>query len=70
MNTGPRTYVMSADNTVVTGIEETGADAEPALSTVYNLQGIAVRTNVATDEALAGLPAGIYIVNGKKYAVK
>ena len=68
--TGPRTYVMSADNTVVTGIEETGADAEPALSTVYNLQGIAVRTNVATDEALAGLPAGIYIVNGKKYAVK
>ena len=68
--TGPRTYVMSADNTVVTGIEETGADAEPALSTVYNLQGIAVRINVATDEALAGLPAGIYIVNGKKYAVK
>lgn len=69
-STGPRTYVMSADNTVVTGIEETGADAEPALSTVYNLQGIAVRINVATDEALAGLPAGIYIVNGKKYAVK
>ncbi|MDE5633038.1 MAG: hypothetical protein K2I51_00020, partial [Muribaculaceae bacterium] len=68
--TGPRTYVMSADNTVVTGIEETGADAEPALSTVYNLQGIAVRINVATEEALAGLPAGIYIVNGKKYAVK
>ncbi len=69
-STGPRTYVMSVDNTVVTGIEETGADAEPALSTVYNLQGIAVRINVATKEALAGLPAGIYIINGKKYAVK
>lgn len=38
--------------------------------TVYNLQGIAVKTNAAMATALADLPAGIYIVNGKKYAVR
>lgn len=38
--------------------------------TVYNLQGIAVKTNAAMATALNGLPAGIYIVNGKKFAVR
>jgi len=33
---------------------------------VYNMQGICVRQGVARSEALDGLPAGIYIVDGKK----
>lgn len=68
----PRPYVMSSDDKVVTGIEEVAPEAEavPAVATVYNLQGMAVRVNVATENALEGLPAGIYIVNGKKYAVR
>lgn len=39
----------------------------PAPTTVYNLQGQAVRQNTLS---LDGLPQGIYIVNGKKYLVK
>lgn len=68
----PRGYVMSSENEVITGIEEVTSEAEavPAVATVYNLQGMAVRVNVATENALEGLPAGIYIVNGKKYAVR
>lgn len=38
--------------------------------TVYNLQGIAVKTNAAMATALDNLPAGIYIVNGMKFAVR
>lgn len=38
--------------------------------TVYNLQGIAVKTNAAMATALDHLPAGVYIVNGKKFAVR
>lgn len=70
--TAPRNYVMSSNNEVITGIEEVASEAEavPAVATVYNLQGMAVRVNVATENALEGLPAGIYIVNGKKYAVR
>lgn len=35
-------------------------------ATVFNLQGIAVKTGVSTANALEGLPEGIYIVNGHK----
>lgn len=70
--TMPRPYTLSANQGVITGIEEVASEAEavPAVATVYNLQGMAVRVNVATENALEGLPAGIYIVNGKKYAVR
>ena len=37
---------------------------------VYNLQGMLVRRGVMADEATQGLPAGIYIVDGKKISVK
>lgn len=33
---------------------------------VYNLQGIKIRENVKAQNALNGLPRGIYIVGGKK----
>ena len=46
------------------GIETvTVADAKV---NVYNLQGVVVKTNVNTANALDGLKQGIYIVNGKK----
>ena len=37
---------------------------------VYSLQGVQLRKNVARDAALEGLPAGIYIVGGKKVVKK
>ena len=39
-----------------------------ALVNVYNLQGVAVKTNVKAANALDGLNRGIYIINGKKVA--
>ena len=41
-----------------------------ALVNVYNLVGVAVKTNVKASEALVGLKKGIYIVNGKKVTKK
>lgn len=37
---------------------------------VYNLQGVKIRQAESAETALCNLPEGIYIVNGKKYAVK
>ncbi len=37
---------------------------------VYSLQGVQLRQNVERGEALEGLPAGIYIVGGKKVVKK
>lgn len=37
---------------------------------VYNLQGVRLRADVASDAATAGLPAGLYLVGGKKVLVK
>ena len=37
---------------------------------VYSLQGVQLRKNVERGEALKGLPAGIYIVGGKKVVKK
>ncbi len=39
-------------------------------NTVYNMQGIAVKTNVDVSTALNELPEGLYIINGKKYLKK
>lgn len=51
---------LSATSSAITAVEADAADA--ATRTVYNLQGIRVDAN--------NLPAGIYIINGKKVAVK
>ncbi len=42
----------------------------PICVDVYNLQGIAVKRSVDPSMWQSGLPAGIYIVNGKKYAIR
>jgi hypothetical protein len=45
--------------------------ATPASTTVYNLQGVPVLTNVTSAALLtSSLPAGLYIYNGRKYAVR
>lgn len=40
------------------------------LVNIYNMQGIVLRKNVNGTEAITELPAGIYIINGKKYIKK
>ena len=39
---------------------------EAAKVDVFNLQGMRVKTGVKAENALEGLPAGLYIVGGKK----
>lgn len=45
-------------------------DRNESYVTVYNIQGIAVKTGVSAQTALDGLPAGMYIVNGRKFLKK
>lgn len=45
------------------------AEVESNTATVYNLQGVCVLKNAAKD-AVSNLPAGLYIVNGKKVVIK
>ena len=51
----------------MSGICSISADETKAAVPVYNLQGIMVKRNA---DDLSGLPAGIYIVDGKKISVK
>ena len=50
-----------------TGISDVQAMQTTDNRNVYNMQGVLVKANA---QDLSGLPAGIYIVNGKKYIVK
>lgn len=50
-------------------IEIVGADGEDAAVDVYSMQGILLRKAVPASEATQGLPAGLYIVGGKKVLV-
>ena len=53
-----------------TGSSISKIETADALVNVYNLVGVAVKTNVKASEALVGLKKGIYIVNGKKVTKK
>lgn len=55
---------------VIDEINEANVVVLPALSNVYSINGQLVRKNVKTVNALKGLPAGIYVVGGKKFIVK
>lgn len=58
--------LVSADG--IEGITADGSAISPDEKvTIYNLSGIAVRSNIRFAEAMNGLPAGLYIVNGRKY---
>ncbi len=50
------------------GIQEI-ADTTGSLFTVYTLQGVCIMRN-ADKDSLSSLPAGIYIINGRKAAVR
>lgn len=50
------------------GIEDIIQDL-PEFVNVYNLNGILVKRNVSSSEALKGLPKGIYLVGDKKIAL-
>jgi hypothetical protein len=64
------TFTVNADTSVkvstTNGVSNISVDGN-ASSEVYNLQGIRVARSA---ENLNSLPAGLYIVNGKKVVVK
>lgn len=60
---------VTLSNENVAGVNDAIVSADDTV-TVYNLQGIAVKTGVSASESLLNLPAGLYIVGGKKYIVK
>lgn len=55
------------------GVDDIIADStgdDDATVDVYSLSGVRLRRGVSRDEATAGLPAGFYIVGGRKVAVR
>ena len=66
---------LSNDDSLYTGIQnllspDTSRLDPHALVNVYTLSGVAVRRNVERNQALRGLPAGIYIMDGRKIMIK
>lgn len=54
-----------------TGVKDISIDSNPAGPVdVYNMNGQLLRHNVERNDATQGLPAGIYIVGGKKVIVR
>lgn len=53
-----------------TSVEMESIEKTVTCATVYNLQGVAVRVNVVSEDVLKDLPRGIYIFNGEKYMVR
>lgn len=62
-------YVYGSYNDVTSNLSNVQLTKESYPSTVYNVQGIAVKT-VNSESELQALPAGFYIVNGQKYIIK
>ncbi|MCM1107516.1 MAG: hypothetical protein NC388_00505 [Clostridium sp.] len=65
----PLSLMFGTDDTV-TGLDAIHPTAKEGPVSVYGVSGLCLRRNVNPTEALNNLPAGIYIVNGKKYVVK
>lgn len=61
-------YVVGSENNVPSIV--TSAVASENLVDVYTLQGVRVLNNVKAAEAIKTLPAGLYVVGGKKVLVK
>lgn len=57
------------DDPVVDGIATVGAGSLPSNVDVYSLSGVLLRRAVPLKELRGSLPAGIYIVNGKKLKI-
>jgi hypothetical protein len=56
-----------AIDTQFSGVENVAVNAADLNAPVYNLQGVQVKANASS---LKQLPAGIYIVGGRKVVVK
>ncbi len=61
----PKASSAGVDDIIADGIGDDDATVD-----VYNLSGVRLRSGVSRDEATAGLPAGFYIVGGRKTAVR
>lgn len=57
-------------NSVMTGVQAVTVVESEGPVNVYNVNGILIRKNVERGDALRDLPAGLYIVGGKKVLVK
>jgi hypothetical protein len=71
---GSYSFEVTEDTTVKIASKATDAVSAIAINNnvnnnVYNLQGVAVLRN-ASAEQIATLPAGLYIINGKKVVKK
>lgn len=79
-NFEPGTYTVEFDETrqaiavvrgdTPTGVDDVSVESAPATVDVYSISGVRVRQNVSAADATAGLPSGLYIVAGKKIAVR
>ena len=59
-----------SDN-MTTGIEKSiTSDIETEMNRIYNLQGQQINVDKSYKETMRDLPAGVYIVNGKKLIIK
>lgn len=61
----PKASSAGVDDIIADGIGDDDATVD-----VYSLSGVRLRSGVSRDEATAGLPAGFYIVGGRKTAVR
>lgn len=61
----PGIYVKAAAMSAVTGVGEATRIVD-----VYNVSGICVRRGVPQDDAVRGLPPGMYVVGKRKYVVR
>ncbi|MGM9802573.1 MAG: hypothetical protein ACI308_00190 [Muribaculaceae bacterium] len=69
---GAYTFIVKEDSNVTVELEDTGIakiDADATSGNVYNTQGVLV-LKAADAQSINNLPAGIYIMNGKKIVVK
>ena len=73
MNPGPGNAPFNITSVTLSGTLSSISSviaADNDLVNVYNMQGVAVRTAVNAADATVGLPAGLYIISGRKVLVK
>lgn len=58
--------VLVTEEEYTSGISEATTDGNKAVSDIYNMEGVKVRSNATTT---AGLPQGVYLFKGKKVVV-
>ena len=65
-----KSMYLSNDSKFDTGISEVARQQEQGAVSVYTISGQLLRRNVSRQQATKGLPAGIYVVGGRKIMVK